>query len=593
MSVDDYKIYNKEKVTARQPTSAEAVKKSLGNTEWVEYVEGLKRVYSTLPVREETVLNLGYKLSEAKNYKRLVVNLDAEVKDQDKREQELERKNARETRDVTEYTTSKDLAMLLTDNPSMDLLEEVRSKLLLSEKSKLWINVVRASRGISSGSYGKVYKGHLVFPEDDEKVISTVEEGIKTGNVVAAVRRMLTEASPHLVIKESSGEYGADTSAELHHEQLVLRELRPLRSSYTALPYYYGGGECNGKTLTEGNSVLATCSGLGGTPTSYMLQEYEGGITLGSAILTGIDHTDMLVALMVIHSFLHTAWLRYGFVHCDLHPDNIILKGYDKGQLYTVPYLNVETGENEHVLLPFVPVIIDYGLAITSQHTVLQPLASSPYQKQAADLFRLYYSIRRLYDWNKAIPRAREQVEYLLNQVEVDKYLLEKNGDLPQIVEIVTRTLRSNEANLLVAQQRLTNLTPPQQLVDIWRDMGSVVSYTYKERPDGKFPGYYWTPTWWPDSSRLTNEILTHRFFVDKYYATPLNSRVVKGVAWLAWNDRLPIYKEPQTAYDPQLRKRYEAAYRDLAKIPTADNREFIEGLRLYLRQVGASLPTE
>lgn len=591
MSVDEHITHNRGKVTARQPTSIAEVKESLERTEWRQYVQALEQAYSALPVTEDYVLYLGDKLSESPDYKSLVANLEAEVKQQDKQEQELERKNARETRDVTEYTTSKDLAVLLADNPSMDLLEEVRSKLLLSEKSRLWINVVRASRGISSGSYGKVYKGHLVFPGDDEKVISAIEGGMKSGKVVEAVVGLLTQARPHLAIKEGSGYYG-DTSAELHHEQLVLRELRPLRSTYTALPYYYGGGECNGKTIERAKNVLATCSGLGGGTTSYMLQEYEDGVTLDSAILTGIDQTDMLLTLMVIHSFLHTAWLRYGFVHCDLHPNNIILKGYDKGQLYTVPYLNVVTGESEYVLLPFVPVIIDYGLSVTRQHTALHPLSSSPYQKQAADLFRLYYSIRRVYDWNKSIPAARREVEQWTKQLQVDRYMLENSSNLPQIVSMMRRTLRSDEDRLLAAQRRLERLSPPQQLVEIWEDMGTVMTYTYRENPDGKFPGYYWAPTWWPDNE-LTNEALTHSFFVGKYYSTSLSARVVKGVAWLASSNRLPVYKVLQPSYDPLLRQRYEAADRDLGKASTSNNREFIEGLRLYLRQVGTSLPTK
>lgn len=99
---------------------------------------------------------------------------------------------------------------------------------------------------------------------------------------------------------------------------------------------------------------------------------------------------DILLVMRVVHGFLSYLHKHLGFVHGDITSNNVHIRGWKGSHTYQVPLI-----ENEVVTMvemPFVPVLLDFGLSVTRAHSRL----SQYYGPQTGTLFDvllLYASI--------------------------------------------------------------------------------------------------------------------------------------------------------------------------------------------------------
>lgn len=92
---------------------------------------------------------------------------------------------------------------------------------------------------------------------------------------------------------------------------------------------------------------------------SYIIEEYIEGYTLYEYIKSDKFNVDDYINILIQLAYaLEIAQRRYGFVHYDLAPWNIIIRLLDKPETFSY---SIGTNEVYKITTQFVPVIIDYG----------------------------------------------------------------------------------------------------------------------------------------------------------------------------------------------------------------------------------------
>lgn len=124
-----------------------------------------------------------------------------------------------------------------------------------------------------------------------------------------------------------------------------------------------------------------------GVYTSYI--ELIDGVTLTRALHNGMTDGDLIGTLLVIHGLLEQLHQSLGFVHGDLHTDNIMLRGYGLGEMYKAPVLMTDDVDPVEISLPFFPTLIDFGLSTTNTYCTITAIAS-PVGTPLVDVWRLY-----------------------------------------------------------------------------------------------------------------------------------------------------------------------------------------------------------
>lgn len=292
--------------------------------------------------------------------------------------------------DLTNNVPSTVLAQAMRFNPSRKLLEDMTFTLTQPSTQRLWSHVVRATRRIASGYYGTVSRVSLVYIYDDVVFIDRLDEildGQQDGSITLRqiadmIEKLHRELPTHAALKTANNE---EAVAELYHEGLILEQLRPLRMEFTTLPMLYASTTCNGTILNHKNDIIVTCSEAGLTE-PYVLMEYIDGTKFGDAV-GSMDDITIATTLVVIHGYLRVAWERYGLVHADLHPGNILLKGWGSGERFHVPIPGHP--QSMSVILPFIPVVVDYGTSKTFKYSYLEA-GTTPDVTPVADICRLY-----------------------------------------------------------------------------------------------------------------------------------------------------------------------------------------------------------
>lgn len=100
-----------------------------------------------------------------------------------------------------------------------------------------------------------------------------------------------------------------------------------------------------------------------------------------------IDCRTMTLMLIILHSLLDYLNKSIGFVHGDLHWKNIMLRGYGSDKTYQVPILSTD-GSYSLIDLPFVPVLIDFGLSRSTRYNF--SYSSGCFSTPLVDVWRLY-----------------------------------------------------------------------------------------------------------------------------------------------------------------------------------------------------------
>lgn len=139
---------------------------------------------------------------------------------------------------------------------------------------------------------------------------------------------------------------------------------------------------CEAKKLAFVPCYYTHSSGL-------LYMEYVDGCTLSRAIRGGLSGDLLNKTLAIVHALLEWLWSSAGFVHCDLHADNIMLRGYKRGETYEVPLVDSNGDVVQTYSLPFYPVLIDFGNSVTTACSSWE-MAASPIVTPCLDVLRLY-----------------------------------------------------------------------------------------------------------------------------------------------------------------------------------------------------------
>lgn len=139
-----------------------------------------------------------------------------------------------------------------------------------------------------------------------------------------------------------------------------------------------------------------------------LYMEYIEGRTLSRAIRGGLNGDLLNKTLGVVHALLDWLWSSVGFVHCDLHADNIMLRGYKSGKTYEVPLVDSSGSVTKTYTLPFYPMLIDFGNSVTEQHSSWE-IAASPIATPCLDVLRLYCALS--YDLSSLVDSIKKKID--------------------------------------------------------------------------------------------------------------------------------------------------------------------------------------
>ena len=114
--------------------------------------------------------------------------------------------------------------------------------------------------------------------------------------------------------------------------------------------------------------------------------ERVDGVSLADALVLGIDEADVRMTMLALHSMLES-FKSIGFVHGNLRPQNVMLRGYGQGEEYPVPIL-VE-GVGHIAILPFLPTLTNFDFASTQRYSSYLP-SLSPYVNETSDVILMY-----------------------------------------------------------------------------------------------------------------------------------------------------------------------------------------------------------
>ena len=144
-----------------------------------------------------------------------------------------------------------------------------------------------------------------------------------------------------------------------------------------------------------------------GEQLAYYMEDVSS-VSLSQAMEDGIDGDDVLIAICSLHSLLGLLHSKTGFCHNDLKADNVLLRGYGQGKKWKVP---VVIGERRVlVTLPFLPVLIDFGISCTRKYFSSSQL-SSPFLSEMVDVIMLYRELDVEVESDHPFARVTERIE--------------------------------------------------------------------------------------------------------------------------------------------------------------------------------------
>jgi hypothetical protein len=173
----------------------------------------------------------------------------------------------------------------------------------------------------------------------------------------------------------------------LLHEIVVGLMLNGMRDYLPCFMYVYGGFYCaypGDEHMAQGE-FEDICSGNDEkTINACMLAEYvhdSVGTFLTFCEQPSIDKETKTKALLMLFFALIKARARFGFLHGDLHANNIIVRRLATPAVFAFTY----QGQELKIETEYVPVIIDYGRCqIEWNDDVLVPLYGDPIQQERA-----------------------------------------------------------------------------------------------------------------------------------------------------------------------------------------------------------------
>lgn len=298
------------------------------------------------------------------------------------------------THDLRLYKFPEQLHTMLQEEDSYALQEAVEATIRscrVHEDWHVWISTIIASTESKNNTATTTFNGSFLYPEARQKIVRAVTSTpFKTADAwvsssLAALTRHVSSLPVHFSIRVPKTQ---DDFPRVAHGVLVRREMRSECENNSLLSYCYGMYECSGTYTSRNGVVVNTCAPIQGYATSgYSIEQQVDGPTLSSQ-LTKMKPSDLEKLLMVISSTLDHLYRTYGFVHCNLTPQNVILQHL--GEKNEVRYM--KEGVACSIVLPFIPRFIHYEDSMTYENPWISD-KGVPGQSPAIDVYRLYQGI--------------------------------------------------------------------------------------------------------------------------------------------------------------------------------------------------------
>jgi serine/threonine protein kinase len=241
----------------------------------------------------------------------------------------------------------------------------------------------RVIKKLGVGAYGIVLGMTMRDGELDMKILDELNSVIVTdkktnkvstdsGKLISGLQKLFSNVPKNLAVKVSLrkvdsvnefliGRYLASWTLGRGHHCIpayysIFKHAGPVEqqvdvySSSTSLPRLVDPALIVGRTLNVG------------TPSYYLYQEYLNGSTLDSMISGDrLSIQEMNAIVCYLHGILSYLYNQIGFVHCDLHRNNIFLILVPGG--ITLPILNEDGDVITYIRLRYQPMMIDFGTA--------------------------------------------------------------------------------------------------------------------------------------------------------------------------------------------------------------------------------------
>lgn len=192
-----------------------------------------------------------------------------------------------------------------------------------------------------------------------ESIHKAIQKLIQIGadSVEGAVWRSAFNGIDGLVLFKTAKSSSSDL--KLYHEYFVAFTcLNRLREVIPSFMYIYGAFTCSPpQPIKQGGKTVATTFCEGGNATYLMLENIPGGLSLRKAATTaGTTSKQLAIWMCQIVSALDIAYQECGFVHNDLHDENVLMRPLPSETF-------VPISKFDYVRTSYIPTIIDYGRA--------------------------------------------------------------------------------------------------------------------------------------------------------------------------------------------------------------------------------------
>lgn len=194
------------------------------------------------------------------------------------------------------------------------------------------------------------------------------------GSVSTFGYAMSTSLSPNsslFVVKTARKEGGAD----MLHEACIGTILNSLRRFTPIFPYTYAVSNCSKPISHEGQKFISNwCNPNSKRTVDYLFMEnVKNSMTLNEFIVNivlnkiELNILEILNIFLILFDGLHTANLQYGFVHHDLHADNILIRTYDEPVIISI---TLPSGDPLFIRSHYIPYVIDFGMSAITYNKI-------------------------------------------------------------------------------------------------------------------------------------------------------------------------------------------------------------------------------
>jgi hypothetical protein len=180
------------------------------------------------------------------------------------------------------------------------------------------------------------------------------------------------------------------------------------------------------------------------------VSEYVEGVTLQQYINDGCSFSELIKVLLMVNLSLCVAQERFGFVHYDLYPWNIIIKKVEKRSISYRLKHNIFKVETD-----IIPVIIDYGRSHVIQDNVhygtIEQFKTKLFQDSLSLVVCCFYSFLNVKDVKNSKGKryindyVRDNIINIINFYSGTEFLKNEVKDYSQLCSFLDKNKKYNE----------------------------------------------------------------------------------------------------------------------------------------------------